>query len=52
MTTNLQPLMASAPAIVLQSLQENHDTDAFLRMGFASIHIYALPLHRGNELTR
>jgi alpha,alpha-trehalose-phosphate synthase [UDP-forming] len=49
-TTNLEPLMASAPAIVLQSLQQNHDADAFLRMGYASIHIYALPLHRGEEL--
>ena len=49
-TTNLQPLMASAPAIVLQALQQNHDTSAFLRMGSASIHIYALPLHRGDEL--
>src|SRR6201993_1272956 len=49
-TTNLQPLMESAPAIVLQALQQNHDTSAFLRMGSASIHIYALPLHRGDEL--
>jgi alpha,alpha-trehalose-phosphate synthase [UDP-forming] len=49
-TTNLQPLMASAPAIVLQALQQNHDASAFLRMGSASIHIYALPLHRGDEL--
>ncbi|HEY4763734.1 MAG TPA: trehalose-6-phosphate synthase [Candidatus Sulfotelmatobacter sp.] len=49
-TTNLQPLISTAPAIVLQSLQENHDTDAFLRMGIASINIYALPLHRGDEL--
>jgi alpha,alpha-trehalose-phosphate synthase [UDP-forming] len=49
-TTNLQPLISTAPAIVLQSIQENHDTDAFLRMGIASIHIYALPLHRGDEL--
>ena len=49
-TTNIQPLMASAPAIVLQSLKNNHDTDAFLRMGISSIHIYALPLHRGDEL--
>src|SRR5580700_2440120 len=49
-TTTLQPLMASAPAIVLQALQQNHDSDAFLRMGSASIHIYALPLHRGDEL--
>src|ERR1700722_20876759 len=49
-TTNLQPLMASAPAIVLQALQQNRDASAFLRMGSASIHIYALPLHRGDEL--
>ena len=49
-TTNLQPLISTAPAIVMQSLRENHDTDAFLRMGFVLIHIYALPLHRGNEL--
>jgi len=49
-TTNLQPLMESAPPIVLQSLKENNDTSAFLRMGFASIHIYALPLHHGDDL--
>ena len=49
-TTNLQPLMESAPPIVLQSLRENQDTKAFLRMGIASIHIYALPLHNGDDL--
>ncbi|HVN18777.1 MAG TPA: trehalose-6-phosphate synthase [Dongiaceae bacterium] len=49
-TTNLQPLMESAPPIVLQSLKENHVTSAFLRMGIASIHIYALPLHNGDQL--
>ncbi len=49
-TTNLQPLLESAPPIVLQSLQQNHDTKAFLRMGIASIHIYALPLHSGEKL--
>jgi len=49
-TTNLQPLMESAPPIVLESLKENHATMAFLRMGIASIHIYALPLHNGDEL--
>ncbi len=49
-TTNLQPLMESAPPIVLQSLKENQDTKAFLRMGIASIHIYALPLHHGDQL--
>src|SRR5438309_9363577 len=49
-TTVLEPLMASAPPIVLQALKEEHDTNAFLRMGTASIHIYALPLHSGDEL--
>ena len=49
-TTDLQPLMESAPPIVLQSLNENHDAKAFLRMGIASIHIYALPLHSGDKL--
>jgi trehalose 6-phosphate synthase len=49
-TSGLQPLMATAPAIVLQSLKDNRDTSAFLRVGIASIHIYALPLHQGNDL--
>ncbi len=49
-TTNLQPLLESAPPIVLESLKENHDTSAFLRMGIASIHIYALPLHHDADL--
>jgi len=49
-TTNLQPLMDSAPPIVLESLKENHDTAAFLRMGIASINIYALPLHNGDQI--
>lgn len=49
-TSSIQPLMTSAPAIVLQSLQENHDASAFLRMGSASVHIYALPLHRGDDI--
>ena len=49
-TTNLQPLMESAPPIVLQSLKQNHDANAFLRMGIASVHIYALPLHQGDDL--
>ena len=49
-TSGLQPLMATAPPIVLQTLKDNHDASAFLRIGIASIHIYALPLHAGNEL--
>lgn len=49
-TTTLQPLLESAPPIVLECLKQNHDTKAFLRMGTASIHIYALPLHRDDTL--
>src|SRR6266581_2467637 len=49
-TTSIEPLMTSAPAIVLQSLKENHNQDAFLRMGSASLHIYASPLHQGDQL--
>ena len=49
-TTSIQPLMATAPAVVLQSLKENHDANAFVRMGSASLHIYALPLHKGDDL--
>src|ERR1700758_5435677 len=32
-TANLQPLISSAPAVVLQCLKEEHNTNAFLRMG-------------------
>ena len=49
-TTNLEPLMGSAPAVVLQALKEEHDTSAFLRVGDSSINIYALPLYRGDTL--
>ena len=49
-TTNLEPLMASAPAVVLQSLKDDKDTSAFLKIGSASVHIYASPLHRGDDI--
>ena len=49
-STALQPLMVSTPPIVTQSLKENHDADAFLRMGISSIHIYAMPLHDGDSV--
>jgi alpha,alpha-trehalose-phosphate synthase [UDP-forming] len=49
-TISIEPLMATAPATVLQSIRENHDASAFVRMGSASIHIYARPLHRGDDL--
>jgi len=49
-TTNLQTVMASAPGIVLQVLKEDHDTKAFLKLGNSRLHIYALPLHQGQDL--
>jgi len=49
-TANLQSYMASAPGVVLQTLKENHNADAFLRLGNASVHIYAAPLHHDDEL--
>jgi trehalose-6-phosphate synthase len=49
-TSDLEPLMASAPGVVLLALKENQDTSAFLKIGSASIHVYALPLHRGDEI--
>lgn len=49
-TTNLQSLMASAPPVVLQALREEHDTSAFVKIGHAHTHIYALPLHHGEDL--
>ncbi|HZC22579.1 MAG TPA: trehalose-6-phosphate synthase, partial [Candidatus Binatia bacterium] len=49
-TTNLEPLIGSAPPVVLQALKDQHAEHSFLRMGIASIHIYVLPLHQGDNL--
>jgi alpha,alpha-trehalose-phosphate synthase [UDP-forming] len=50
MTAELQPLLTSAPGVVQQALKLNQDADSFLRLGGASLHVYALPLHRGDEV--
>jgi trehalose 6-phosphate synthase len=49
-TTALQSLMASAPPLVLQALKQERDTSGFVKIGHAHTHIYALPLHFGEEL--
>jgi len=49
-TTSLEPLMATAPAVVFEALKANRGSDVFLRLGGAPVHIYALPLHSGDEL--
>ena len=49
-TSELEPLMTTAPAVVLQALKQNQGADAFLNMGGTSLHLYAIPLHRGDEI--
>ena len=49
--SNLQPLIESAPAVVLQSLKEQREISGFVRIGIASLHIYAVPLRKGEEVT-
>jgi uncharacterized membrane protein affecting hemolysin expression len=49
--TNLQTLIESAPAVVLQSLKEQREIGGFVRIGIASLHIYAVPLRKGEEVT-
>jgi alpha,alpha-trehalose-phosphate synthase [UDP-forming] len=48
--SELEPLMTSAPSVVEQALKQNQGADAFLRLGKASVHVYALPLHHGEEV--
>lgn len=50
-TSGLAPLMNTAPAIVTQVLNEDHETDVFQKIGNASLHIYAQPLHNQDRLT-
>jgi alpha,alpha-trehalose-phosphate synthase [UDP-forming] len=49
-TTDLQPLMASAPTVIQQALKHDASSNAFEKIGTASLHIYAQPLYRQNEV--
>ena len=49
--SNLQPVIESAPAVVVQSLKEQREIGGFVRIGIASLHIYAVPLRKGEEVT-
>jgi alpha,alpha-trehalose-phosphate synthase [UDP-forming] len=49
-TTNLAPLMDSAPAVVSQTLHDDHEADVFERIGTASVHICTVPLHDQDKL--
>ncbi|MGA8763269.1 MAG: trehalose-6-phosphate synthase [Candidatus Sulfotelmatobacter sp.] len=50
-TNDLQPQMASAPAVVARALKQDGGADAFQKLGTASVHIYVQPLHRQNQVS-
>jgi trehalose-6-phosphate synthase len=49
-TPQLSPILATVPPVMSQALRENHGTGEFQRIGATSFHIYALPLHQGDEV--
>jgi trehalose 6-phosphate synthase len=49
-TPELASTLATVPSIMSQALGENHGAGAFQRVGDASLHIYALPLHQNDEV--
>jgi len=49
-TTDLEPIMATAPAVVTRVLQQDQSADSFQKLGSASVNIYVQPLHRQNQV--
>src|ERR1039458_9639794 len=49
-TPELASMLATVPSVMSQALRENHGAGAFQRVGDASLHIYALPLHQHDEV--
>ncbi len=49
-TPELKSTLATVPSVVSEALRENHGAGAFQRLGGASLHIYALPLHQHDEV--
>jgi trehalose-6-phosphate synthase len=49
-TPQLSSILATLPPVMSQALRENHGTGEFQRIGATSFHIYALPLHQGDEV--
>jgi trehalose-6-phosphate synthase len=49
-TKDLAPLMPTAPPVMSQALNGNHGADVFQRLGTAPVNIYALPLHRQEDV--
>jgi trehalose-6-phosphate synthase len=49
-TPELASTLATVPSVMSQALRENHGAGEFQRVGNASLHIYALPLHQHDEV--
>jgi alpha,alpha-trehalose-phosphate synthase [UDP-forming] len=49
-TPELKSTLAPVPSVMSEALRENHGVGAFQRVGDASLHIYALPLHHLDEV--
>jgi trehalose 6-phosphate synthase len=49
-TPELKSTLATVPSVMSEALRENHGAGAFQRLGGASLHIYALPLHQHDEV--
>ena len=49
-TPELKSTLATVPSVMSQALRENHGAGEFQRVGDASLHIYALPLHQHDEV--
>jgi trehalose-6-phosphate synthase len=49
-TPELSSILASLSPVMSQALRENHGIGEFQRIGASSFHIYALPLHQGDEV--
>ena len=49
-TPELASTLPSVPSVMSQALRENHGEGEFQRVGDASLHFYALPLHQKDEI--
>ena len=49
-TTDLATQMKQAPDVVLRTLQEDHETDVFQKLGNERVHVCAIPLHSEDKI--
>jgi alpha,alpha-trehalose-phosphate synthase [UDP-forming] len=49
-TPELGQILKAAPPNVIQAMSEGHGESSFVRMGNDPVHIFALPLHRQDEV--